>query len=74
MLTDKQHNHLVKTFKDRMSTFGVKPATKKYLDYQAEFFIGAISLLDMDREDGSSSMSPHVYVSILRGDVINEIG
>lgn len=72
MLTDKQHNYLVRVFKERMSTFDIKPKSKKYIELQTEFFIGAISILDIDKVD-NSSMTPSIYVSILRGDVINEI-
>lgn len=36
MITDNQHNHLVRTFAKRMETQGVKPGSKKFATLQVE--------------------------------------
>lgn len=69
-ITNEQHNHLVDVFTRRMQQLGIKPTSKKFIELQTEFFMGAIALMDIGKE--KSSVSPHIYISILRGDIIEK--
>ena len=70
-ITPQIHNKLVDCFNERINTLGYRG--KKIVEYQAEFFTGAICALDAVYGYEKSSISPLFFFSIMRGDIIKKI-
>src|SRR5882757_4490862 len=71
MITIKEHNYLCKMFGERMKNQATKEGSKRFLTMQTEFFAGAIAALDAARGvDGKSEISPAIFFTIMRGDVV----
>lgn len=68
-MTKEYHNALVDTFEERAKNMGYKG--KSYLKFQAEFFLGAIRMLDLMNGDKTKTLiTPMIAFSIMRGDKI----
>ena len=72
--TDELHNKLVDMFEARAKNFGLKG--KKKIAMQAEFFVGAIAVIDvLNVKNGGtdSCVTPRVYFSIMNGEELRKI-
>lgn len=67
-ITKELHNQMVDAFQKRASMQGVKG--KELLKLQAEFFLGAVCIIDLINKSEQSCISPLVAFSIMRGDII----
>jgi hypothetical protein len=72
-ITKEFHNLLVDKFNCRIKGFG-KLSKNKILEMQAEFFIGAFTAFDFVNDNNeTSSITPIIFYSIIRGDIIKRI-
>lgn len=76
-ITPEVHNDLVKAFQARAASQGLRG--KKKLEAQAEFFVGAVAVIDVlngeyqKGDAGETSCTPTIFFAILRGDEIKLI-
>lgn len=72
IITKEIHNALVKSFAERAAAQGLKG--KKLLHAESDFFVGAVSVIDiMDGNTEASCCTPQIYFSLLRGERIKAI-
>jgi hypothetical protein len=67
-ITKELHNQIVDAFQQRASMQRFKG--KELLKLQAEFFLGAVCVIDLINKSEQSCISPLVAFSIMRGDII----
>lgn len=70
-ITPAIHNALVDTFNERAKNFGYKG--KRLIEYQQEFFCGAVRALDVLGSNTESCVTPKIFFAISRGEMITKI-
>ncbi len=74
-MTNERYNHLVKQFDERAKAQGYKG--KKKLQAQAEFMLGACSILDFINLGaelrGDSAIIPMIAFTIMRGEEMKQM-
>lgn len=72
--TDELHNSLVDLCTARAALRGYKIGGKRFLDLQCEIFVSTVATIDfLNGSPDQSCITPRVYFSILRGDVIEKV-
>jgi hypothetical protein len=72
-VTEGLRNSLVKMIETRCIVNGVKKGSKRHIHLQAEILIAACHTLDyLNGTPATSSVTPEIYFSILRGDLLTE--
>ncbi len=70
-ITDELHNKLVDSFIKRAAAHGIRGKNKQIA--QADFFAGAVGVIDLINGTKESCCTPRIFFSLLRGEEIKLI-
>lgn len=66
-------NNLIELFEKYCENLELKKGSKNFFEAQRMFFLGASASIDKLLENKKSCITPNVYFSILRNDIIKKI-